>query len=164
MRPRSLLILIGLLPGLWLAAPAMAASSCDAPPGTAATDQYCETLPSADGMIDATGRHTPLAKVLPMALVRRMEHAGLLGEVLLALPAVAPADGGMRSAAVRKASTDPRLRALLPARPQNVRSSVGAVLGTNSGVGNGFAWTLVISLCVLAGISALGSIRVWSLR
>jgi hypothetical protein len=155
---------MGLLPWLWLATPASAATSCHAPPGTAATEQYCESLPSADGVIDATGSHKPLATVLPMALVKRLEHAGLLGDVLLALPAVAAGANVMPSAAVRKARVDPRLGALLPGRPRSVRSSFAATVGSAGQVGDGFAWTLVASLCALAAISAVGSLRVWSLR
>jgi hypothetical protein len=37
-------------------------------------------------------------------------------------------------------------------------------VGSAGQVGDGFAWTLVASLCALAAISAVGSLRVWSLR
>jgi hypothetical protein len=163
MRARRLLTLMGLLPCFWLASPAMAAVNCSAPPGTAATEQYCELLPSADGMIDATGRHKPLTSVLPRALVKRLRDAGLLGEVLLALPAFAPDAGAMRSAAVRQAMSDPRLGALLPDRAQDLQSSLGAAAGSSGRIGDGFQWTLVASLCALAGVSALRSVRVRSL-
>jgi hypothetical protein len=166
MRPRGLLILITLVPFLWLATPAQAATGCDAPPGTAAADQYCETLPAADGMTDATGEGLlPLAAVLPKALVRRLERAGLLGQVLLALPAVVGNSSDSRARrAAREASTDPRLGSLLPDGPETSRSAAQAVLDRAGMVDPGFTWTLVLSLLALAGVSGLGFLRGWSLR
>jgi hypothetical protein len=166
MRPRSLVVLITLLPFVCLAAPAEAATGCDAPPGTAAADQYCETLPAADGMTDATAEDLlPLAAVLPKALVRRLERAGLLGQVLLALPAVAGGSGDNRARrAAREASGDPRLGSLLPDRPETSSSALQTALGAAGTLDQGFTWTLVLSLLALAGVSAIGTLRGGSLR
>jgi hypothetical protein len=166
MRRRSLLVVIGLLPCLWLAAPASANPGCDAPPGTAAADQYCETLPTADGMTDATGEHLlPLASVLPKDVVRALKRAGLLGQVLLALPAVAPRSSkSAGGAAARNAAADPRLGSLLPGQPDTPRSVLSTTLHASGQVGKGFAWTLLLSLLALASVSVLGSLRGLSVR
>src|SRR3954470_17625881 len=60
MRP-FLFVAIAVL-GSLLGSPAMASESrCQAPPGTAAVDQYCETVPSAGGGQSASpSGHAPL--------------------------------------------------------------------------------------------------------
>jgi hypothetical protein len=150
-----------------LTAPAAARTGCDAPPGTAATDQYCETLPTVDGLTDATGKRSrPSATVLSKALVRRLKRAGLLGEVLLALPA-APRDAAGRpmDPAARAAAADPRLQRLLPGPAPAAQQVLDAAASVVSGVAaDGFAWTLAFSLFALAALSALGSLRGWSAR
>jgi hypothetical protein len=167
MRRSSLPVLLSFIASLVLAAPASARTGCDAPPGTAATDQYCETLPTAEGLTDATGKRSrPLATVLPKALVKRLERAGLLGEVLLALPAL-PRDAAGRPTdpAARAAAADPRLQQLLsgpaPAPAEVLEATGNAVTGVGD---QGFAWTLALSLFALAGVSTLRSLRGWSAR
>jgi hypothetical protein len=155
---RLLLSLLGLMAMLVTAAPASAAEGCVAPQGTAAIDQYCEMLPTATGRTDATGRKTvPLASTLPSRMVKRLERAGLLGRVLLALPA-AMGDASER-AATRRARVDPRLGALLPGEGANVGSAIAAAGGMGGQVEQGFAWTLVLTLLTLGGLSMWGSLR-----
>jgi hypothetical protein len=166
MRPRNPLVLITFVPFLWLAMATAAHAACDAAPGTAAVDQYCETLPTADGMTNATAEHlVPLASVLPKGLVRRLERSGVLGQALLALPAVPRASSSTAAgAAARKATADPRLGSLLPGEPRTMHSVLKSTLDTANQVGQGFVWTLVLSLLALAGVSLVGSLRGWSVR
>jgi hypothetical protein len=51
-------------------------------------DQYCRTLPGADGR--GTNRGPTLNSVLPDELVKLLKGAGPVGEALLRLPAAAP--------------------------------------------------------------------------
>jgi hypothetical protein len=77
-----------------LTVPARAASgtpprppACVDMPDVAALDQYCPSMPGADGR----GLKGPkLAEVLPAKLVRRLEKAGPLGQALLGLSLAAP--------------------------------------------------------------------------
>jgi hypothetical protein len=77
---------------LWFAGAAMAVPtpSCDVPPGTAAVDQYCDVLPSADGTGEQTGDmpRVPLARVLSERVRERLQEAGTVGRGLLELPAL----------------------------------------------------------------------------
>lgn len=52
-------LLVALASLLVIAAPTMAQQRCEAPPGTAAIDQYCETVPSAGGEREARRPNTP---------------------------------------------------------------------------------------------------------
>jgi hypothetical protein len=166
MRRRTLLLVIALLPFIWPVTPAAARTGCDAAPGTAAADQYCETLPTADGMTDATAEHAlPLARVLPAELVRRLQRSGLLGEVLLALPAGARGSGSPAAErAAREAAADPRLGALAPGKPRDDGSALQSSMSAAGEVGQGFAWTLVVALLTVGAVSLLRSARSWSLR
>jgi hypothetical protein len=74
-----------------------------APPGTSATDQYCETLPTVNGQGVPTRSLPPdaprLGSVLSGSLTERLREAGPLGAALLSLPAGASpqaiaSDGG----------------------------------------------------------------------
>lgn len=157
MNARRIVLILLLLP-LFPAA-AHADPSCKAPPGTAAVEQYCESLPSADGdthLGDKASR--PLVSVLPKPLVRRLERSGVVGEVILALPAGSdPAHHGAR----RQASFDPRVKALLPGPADSPRSLVDAASKhAVQHLDQGFGWVLVLTLFGLGGLSVAGSLRV----
>lgn len=149
-----------------LAPPASAIEGCEAPPGTAVVDQYCETLPTAEGPTDATGRRArPLVAVLPKWLVKRLREAGLLGEVLLSMPAgVDGTSVGQDTAAMRRAAADPRLEALLPGEGADVGSVMKEASDVTRQVEQGFAWTLCLTLAGLASMSAWGSLRKGTFR
>src|SRR5687767_903772 len=93
MRCRSLLLLLALV--LIALMPSTAsAQSCEAPPGTAAMDEYCETVPSADGQGGGTvGRGSSAGRStsgggssLGTATEQRLRSAGPAGEAILAVP------------------------------------------------------------------------------
>jgi hypothetical protein len=91
---RRLCFLVLIVAFASLTVPARAASGtpqgppvCVDRPDVAALDQYCPSMPGADGR----GLKGPrLADVLPVKLVRRLERAGPLGQALLGLSLAAP--------------------------------------------------------------------------
>jgi hypothetical protein len=80
------------------------AQGCDAPPGTAATEQYCEQLlPNASGGVGGDTASSPdegaggtdtLADVLPDDVVKELEASGPDAQALLRLPATQTDEGG----------------------------------------------------------------------
>jgi hypothetical protein len=169
MRDRRLMLLLSLMALLVVTPAASASEGCVAPQGTAAIDQYCEMLPTVEGPTDATGRETlPLASVLPKRMVKQLERAGILGQALLALPSAAGGGPGAMDAtaaermSARRARSDPRLEALLPGQGTSASSVLDAAGELGSQVEQGFAWTLVMTLLGLAGLSVWGSLRGWS--
>jgi hypothetical protein len=86
-------LLVATLALVWMPTGA-AAQGCDAPPGTAATEQYCEQLlPNASGGVGGdtassgdTGTET-LADVLPKDVVAELEASGPDAQALLRMPA-----------------------------------------------------------------------------
>jgi hypothetical protein len=147
--------------------PALARQGCAAPQGTAATDQYCETVPSVAGPRDATVLSVqPLAMVLPTRVTKKLRaDNGVLGDVVLAMPAT-PATAGSSAvrAAAGRAAADPRLDALRPGSGSDLLSVVNATAGSGGYIEQGFAWTLVLTLVGIAGVSVWGSLRGWSVR
>lgn len=149
------------------AAPAMARAGCAAPPGTAATDQYCETVPSVEGPRDATVVPSkPLSGLLPKQVTEKLrKDESVLADVLLAMSATpAKAGSGAVRAAAKRAAADPRLDALEPGSGTDLLSVVDATAGSGGYIEQGFAWTLVLTLLGIAGVSVWGSLRGWSIR
>jgi hypothetical protein len=147
----------------WAPAAASADAGCQAPPGTAAVDQYCDNLPAAGGTTDPTRRGVRrLASLLPKPLAEQLRHHGMLGDVLLALPAGeisnASASPPLRKA-VRRAQFDPGLDALLPGPAAGARSIVRAAASSGNGLGGGLGWALVATMFSLAVLSLWGVLR-----
>lgn len=140
------------------ASAAHASTDCKAPPGTAAVEQYCETLPTADGDAHLGDKpRRPLAAVLPKPIVQRLEKAGVAGEVILALPAQHAA-GRTR---LPRSSFDPRVKALLPGPGVGARSVIDAAARNGAEhIDQGFGWALVITLFGIGGLSLVGSLRI----
>ena len=141
------------------ASAAHAKTSCKAPPGTAAVEQYCESLPTADGDTHLGDKPTrPLAAVLPEPIVHRLQKAGVAGEVILALPAGPPA---RTQSERRQAPFDPRVKALLPGPGLSPKSVVDAAAKNGAEhIDQGFGWALVLTLFGLGGLSVAGSLRI----
>ena len=136
---------------------ALANTNCNAPPGTAGVDQYCETLPTADGTSDVSQRpKRPLADVLPARVISRLRDAGIAGDVLLALPAPVADAGVIR----RAARFDPQVKALLPGPGPNASSIAQVTAASAPEVAQGFGWVLVLVLFTLGGLSLWGSLRI----
>ena len=76
------LLLLALTAILLAAAPA-AAQKCNAPPGTAAVDQYCENVPSASGNGGGSGdSNGSSGATAPRSTVRALDRAGESGKEL----------------------------------------------------------------------------------
>ena len=126
--------------------------------------QYCETLPTSQGSQDVTRPASrPLSATLPKPVASALDDAGVLGEVLMALPTgtlLTPPDGKpgrtnpAREAAAEKAAFDPRLNALTPGPAETSSSALGAVArGGAASFQMGFNLALVLILVFLAGCS-----------
>jgi hypothetical protein len=134
------------------AAPAAAANGCDAPGDTAAVQQYCDSLPTADGGTDVTQHHAhPLAAVLPPATVKQLRHAGALGAAVLALPSgVAPM--AKRASVHQRKAIKSLVKGLLPGPGARARAVVEAA-GGGGRVDAGFQWALALTLIAVSGLS-----------
>jgi hypothetical protein len=125
--------------------------------------QYCETLPTSQGSQDVSQPASrPLSATLPKPVTSALDEAGVLGEVLMAMPTgtlLSPPHGkpGLRNpareAAVEKAAFDPRLNALTPGPAENSSSAIGAVARGGASFQLGFNLALVLILVFLAGCS-----------
>jgi hypothetical protein len=125
--------------------------------------QYCETLPTSQGSQDVTQPASrPLSATLPKPVRSALDDAGLLGEVLMAMPTgtlLSPPHGKparanpAREAAAEKAAFDPRLKALTPGPAESSSSAIGAVARAGAKFRMGFDLALVVILVFLAGCS-----------
>ena len=153
MRPWRWMLLITIF--AFVLAPASgawAANGCDGSGDTAAADQYCESLPTADGDTDVTQRHArPLASVLPAKTVAKLEHAGTLGAVVLALPAGVTSHP-TRAPHQQHKSIKKIVNGLLPGPGVAARAIVSAA-GGGGHVDAGFEWALVLTLLGVSGMS-----------
>jgi hypothetical protein len=147
------------------AAPA-AAQQCTAPPGTAAVEQYCETVPSASGPRGGdTGAAAPLP--VPANTQRELEASGTpgreLNEVLrgTATPAAtATPRQGARKPEKRVAPTaQAPAPTPAPVSTGNPLSAVRyAVTGADT-VGGGFPWALLLIAAIVGGAGWLRRTR-----
>jgi hypothetical protein len=153
------LLLLALTAILVAAAPA-AAQKCNAPPGTAAVDQYCENVPSATGnggggSDDSNGSSGATA---PRSTVRALDRAGESGKELKRFLGedVASTQGtkqGSKRSSDRKAATrEPSGKS--PTQPSsNPLGAVQSAVNSGTTVGNGFIWLLVTLTLLIAGIA-----------
>jgi hypothetical protein len=154
----------------FMAAPA-AAQQCAAPPGTAAVEQYCETIPSASGPRGGdTGAAAP--RPVPSNTQRELEASGTpgreLNEVLRGAATPAPATAiatprpGTRKRdkrAAPRATPTAQAPAPTPASAGNPLSAVRyAVTGADT-VGGGFPWVLLLIAAIVGGAGWLRRTR-----
>ena len=136
---------------------AIAESGCQAPPGTAAIEQYCDNLPSVRGPSDPTvGANLRLASALSKPLVLHLKHEGVLGEALLALPVADPHPGPLHIVKGRRARFEPGVAPLLPAPAATTRSVLAGPTTPSSWMGGGLGWALVATMLCLALLSLWG--------
>jgi hypothetical protein len=146
------------------ASAATAAPGCNAPPDTAATDQYCETLVAPQGLQDVSRpSSSPLSSTLRRPVASELGSAGVLGDLLMGMPTgtlVGSSDvrPGLASpahvAAARRAEFDPRVNALTPGPADSAASTIAAAAATGaSTIHAGFGLALVLILIFLAGCS-----------
>jgi hypothetical protein len=157
MNTRRALVLAWLSVGVG-AAPAAAQQQCVAPPGTAAVEQYCETIPAATGPRTLGPSHTaaPPSAPTPVPVVqRRLARAGAPGQELDRLvqrSATAPPvrEHHARASRPRAAATPAPLQIGSPLR------TASAVLSGGETVGGGFGWVL---LAIAAATGGAGWLR-----
>lgn len=132
-------------------APAARAQSCEAPPGTAAVDQYCESIPAAGGSTSGpTFRDgAPGAGGRDLA---GLADSGFDGPTLAAFvertrPATRP------SAEVRGEVAESA-----PPESSGVVGAIAAVAGDGATIGRGFL------LAILAVLAAVGGAWLWQRR
>jgi hypothetical protein len=129
------------------------ASGCSSRSDVAVLDEYCPTLPGADGR--GTNRGPTLKSVLPRAAAKRLEEAGPLGQVVLQLPAAAPMDAvGHRDTQGRGLDADElltqgRLGHRHKAKSNPIKTSATAM--ADGSVGPVFGLVLLTSSVGLAG-------------
>jgi hypothetical protein len=154
------------------ASAADAAPGCDAPPGTAGTEQYCETLPAPGGSQDVTRPPSrPLGATLPESVAADFANAGVLGDVVMAMATGTLVDGGRtapgaaspaHAAAAEQAEFDPRIDALSPGPARTTTSTIRALAsGAPRRFQFGFGAALVLILICLAACS-IGTRRLGS--
>jgi hypothetical protein len=150
------------------AAPA-AAQKCDAPPGTAAVEQYCETIPSASG---PRGPDTGAAakQPVPAETLRKLEAEGTpgreLSEVLRGAATPAPKSAATPAATPHRSTAKPERTAAprptptaTPVSAGNPLAAVRSALAGSETVGGGFPWVLLVIAAVVGGAGWLRRTR-----
>jgi hypothetical protein len=151
---------------LLLALPSAAgAQTCVARPGTAALDQYCETIPSGGGQRSTRPTNPRLRDTLPPDEVSRLQRRGDEGNAVLALPS-GPAPPSAPSSAVSSGSHELSKvpPGALPAAGTDAppaapsANPVSAAFSSLGFVGS-LGWGLVALLAVLAVVASAAA---WS--
>jgi hypothetical protein len=136
------------------------AQTCNAPPGTAAVDQYCENVPSAGG--DGGGPSGGSSAKPSQSTVHAFAGSGRAGKELNKyLGEDVASTGGSksnsnRSSGSRKKSQKDQSATKTPRQPS--ASPLGAVQSAvNSGatIGGGFTWILIAIALVIGGTAWL---------
>jgi hypothetical protein len=151
-----------------LAQPAGAASgpgsTCQAPPGTSAIDQYCEALPTPGG---TSGHHRKHSHPVSNSTTKQLEQQGAAGKAVLNL-ADSSGDAGSTPPAKHKSpvrhhkrksatsSPKPPASNALPAPDSNPLSAVGSAIGTGSSSGAVLLWLLVALAVIMGGTAFIG--------
>jgi hypothetical protein len=160
-RAFSRLLLLVLAAMLVTAGPA-AAQRCNAPPGTAAVDQYCENVPSATGNGGGSGGSDGSSgATAPRSTVRALDRAGESGQELKRFLGedVASAQGQSGKKRLSERAADrktqkPEPTGKAPAQPSsNPLGAVQSAVNSGTTVGSGFTWLLVSLTLLIAGIA-----------
>jgi hypothetical protein len=154
------------LAGVALCVPGTAsAQKCIARPGTAALDQYCETLPTDKGDTPARPSDGKLRSSIPASDVDRLERHGKDGQAVLALPTgpkpPSPPSGGSSSGGPALSATPPEKGAPADSdAPPDAPSAnpFSATFEALGGVG-ALGWGIVLTLVLLAAGTAVASLR-----
>jgi hypothetical protein len=146
-----------------LAAAPAAAQTCNAPPGTAAVDQYCENVPSASGNGGGSSGSSggSSGASAPRSTVRALDRSGesgrelnrFLGEDVASARGGTGTTKGSKNASGRKPSTrEPAGTA--PTQPSsNPLNAVQSAVNSGTTVGGGFIWALVLLTLLIAGVA-----------
>ncbi len=161
--PRAFSTLLAALAAIMIMAAPAAAQKCQAPPGTAAVDQYCENVPSATGD-GGDGSGGTSGGSAPQSTVRALDRSGTSGKALNTFLGedVASARVGTKSKQGSKQSTDRAKtgarepKGTAPTQPSsNPLGAVQSAVNSGTTVGSGFIWILVALTLLIAGIAWL---------
>ena len=153
---------------------AVASTTCQAPPGTSAIDQYCEALPSPG----SSGHHKH-SKPVSNSTTKKLEQHGSTGQAVLNL---ADSSGDANAAPAPAPKPKPKVHhrhhrsrvttappaapvkaqpvgGSLPAPSSNPLSAVGSAIGTGSSTGALLLWILVAVALVMGGTAFIGHRR-----
>jgi hypothetical protein len=123
------------------------AQRCVAPPGTAAVDQYCETVPTAGGDRDSSGPRAPVTPVAPSTSAA-LARAGKDGEALNRALGQQPGKASQGVKGTRRdgaASGSGSGSAAIPSAPSdNPLTAVRQSLASGDTIGSGFVWALLL--------------------
>jgi len=122
---------------------------CEAPPGTAGIDQYCETLPGATGDRES-GAGPRAGRSLDPRTSRALEQAGQDGKGVLALPASGRGEG-----AGSGEGSAPAKQAVRKEPSGSPIGAIGSAIESGSTAGKGFIWLLLATGVGMAGIAWL---------
>lgn len=164
-------VVVMLTASLW-AVPVLAHAappSCQAPPGTSAIDQYCETIPGASGDRGSRSsqRGQSLRQVVPAGVVGQLRRGGPAGQAILNLPATVASTNasaqkgasaqGPVGAETQRQGGGPRTRAQEPAAPgarsDNPLDAIRSAASSGTSAGSGLAWVLVALGVAMAGLA-----------
>lgn len=144
------------LSALLLAAPAGAAQPCVAPPGTAAIEQYCETIPSAGGDRDSVGRPGPEHPISGGTLRQVQAQAGPQAVAVIAGPGASIAAPAKQPSPGHRAPRPTAKRPDVPARSHsNPLSAVASAAGNGAEVGGPLVYGLLALTLLLASAAWL---------
>jgi hypothetical protein len=143
--------------------PSAAAENCDAPPGTAAVDQYCENVPSASGPGSDSGSipGPKVRRTVTRALQRSGDAGAQLDRFLGAKSSQSDARSARRAARHPIASGDtedlrPPSHGRSPAHSStDPLSAVQSAVSAGADVGSGFVWLLLALGLVITGAAWL---------
>ena len=144
---------------LGLAGPASAAQKCVAPPGTAAMEQYCETVPSASGergRRPAIGRSfhsrpgADLGSRLPPPIRSPRASATRLRRSITGVPRGREAGQRQQEHEARSHRQGAARRPTLTANPL---SAVASAAGTGAEVGGPLVYTLLALTLIVVGVA-----------
>jgi hypothetical protein len=159
---RVVLSLALALAAMLLATAPASAQTCNAPPGTAAVDQYCENAPSASGNGGGGGSQSGATTKPSNSTVRALARAGQGGEELnryLGTDVASTRVSGRQpnskpSSSDRAGAKKDRSAATPPNQPSsNPLGAVQSAVNSGSTIGNGFIWALIAIALLIAGMA-----------
>lgn len=168
---RFVCLLLVALACTWATAARASSSTCQAPPGSGAVDQYCEVIPGAKGPTSpATGQSpgAPAPGGIPGAVEKRFAHTGPSGAAAGRALGARPGEGGKprsgrggspqehrRSLPVQHRVPPVQHRVPPVAPPGGVLNAVGKAVtnGPQTGLGSsGCSWGWASSPSALGGL------------
>jgi len=127
---------------------AVAAPRCEAAPGTSGIDQYCETVPGANGD-RGSGTGPGAGRSLDPKTVRSLDREGRDGRGVLALPSSgrgAPVERGSKPGAREGAKSRSK-------PSESTLGPLGSAIESGPSAGQSFLWVLAAAAVGMVGIA-----------